>query len=147
MFYAKRLVIGAKDRGNKPLPDCVIVTAFPSQNNQKAYIERHATAAALSGGDGLVIKAKRAGLRDDYHSVQLPISEVEPSGEDIIRAIEPEEPEESEPEDVEDEPVAEEPEEEEIITQPEPTIEPIVQEKPKKKFKRKRGRPKKKQGI
>lgn len=149
MYYVKRVVIGATARDKKPLPDCVIVTAFPSFNNQQAYLNRHVNATAILDDDPLVIKAKRAGLRNDYHSIHLPLSEMEPTDEDIGRVVEPDEP------DTFDDSVlspsedwsGNEPDEPEVtpdddtreLTPEEPAIEPVVKPKAKK-----RGRPKKK---
>jgi len=74
IFYAKRLIRGATDMKKRPLPDCVLVSAFPSKNNRDKYLERHTHVKIADPDEPLVLRAKQAGLRDDYHSVSLPIS-------------------------------------------------------------------------
>jgi len=99
MYYAKREIIGGVDRRKKPLPDCVVVSAFPSKANRDQYVER-TLAVPLKASDPLVVRAKQMGLRDDYHSVKISLKKAEElmdAGDDTEEEAESEEEPDIEP--------------------------------------------------
>ena len=137
VFYAKRLVRGAVDGKQRPIPDCVRVSAFLTENNRDRYVEAHKTTKPAEADEPLVVRARLVGLRDDYHTIAMPISVLKELAGEATRQEEADEPEDV----PEDKPVIE-PIEPEPVKAEDETKE-LVPFKPKKK-KRKRGRPKKK---